>query len=95
VIRNPDCEYDYIRVPTVKNFNALICLCDKDNERLLDLYADRTLRKSLVADIEAREDMLSTVNRHDGLIAFRNHIVSIQDAGALHRSVVRRRPGHG
>jgi hypothetical protein len=63
----------------MKDFNALINLCAKDNERLIDLYADRTLRKSLVADIEVREDMLPTVNRHDGLIAFRGHIVSIHD----------------
>ena len=79
VIRNPHCEYDYIRDPRVKTFNDLMCLCDKDNERLVDLYADRTLRKSLVADIEVRDDMLPTVNRHDGLIAFRNYIVSIHD----------------
>jgi hypothetical protein len=79
VKRNPACDYDYIRDPRVKDYNALINLCAKDNERLIDLYADRTLRKSLVADIEVREDMLPTVNRHDGLIAFRGHIVSIHD----------------
>ena len=38
-MRNPDCEYDYIRVQTVKTFNDLMCLCDKDNERLLDCEA--------------------------------------------------------
>ena len=26
MIRNPDCDYDYIRVSSVKTFNALICL---------------------------------------------------------------------